>query len=553
MCHLPLRHIQHALAVLVQIGLIWHHTTNDGRTSYQANSGNAYQLLRTGRFIEAVKKDHGEAAAAIVTQLLVLGHASVGQLKESSRSYHESERNQDNIGDTGSLAESAKSRLDVEIENALGVLCNHRLVCRLRQAHFRPEADTRQLAEEKVGNSHASASKGTKLKEEIAGKVEQAIEREVDTYIYMPKSTSGTTIHKRKVESAGDPPTSKRLKLTNGIATHHSGIDATSLFSDDTDSFNDSLVVRLNHARIAILFRNTRLLDLVTDIHGGLVSRTYGAVLKQLEPTLPDCAEDNSLGPELERSHGTSSEIDERLLAQDLAHHENGDGRLGSRWPSVNGFVNGVTHRLKPEAVSHLEILCEEPYNFLSHSLEYPDRYVVNFSDLSIHLRNAELFRIISSRFDKYAVRIIRVFLDRGKLDEKQLQEIVLMSAKELRHTLAILQQAGFLELQEVPREAQRQPSRTMYLWFYDPDRVRKMLIEDTYKCMTRCLQRMKVERDKVKPTIEKSERTDVRGKEERLLAKAELAVLKEWRKKEEWLLGEVGRLDELIFVLRDS
>jgi len=409
------------------------------------------------------------------------------------------------------------------------------------------------LAEEKVGNSHASASKGTKLKEEIAGKVEQAIEREVDTYIYMPKSTSGTTIHKRKVESADDPPTSKRLKLTNGIATHHSGIDATSLFSDDTDSFNDSLVVRPNHARIAILFRNTRLLDLVTDIHGGLVSRTYGAVLKQLEPTLPDCAEDNSLGPELERSHGTSSEIDERLLAQDLAHHENGDGRLGSRWPSVNGFVNGVTHRLKPEAVSHLEILCEEPYNFLSHSLEYPDRYVVNFSDLSIHLRNAELFRIISSRFDKYAVRIIRVFLDRGKLDEKHLQEIVLMSAKELRHTLAILQQAGFLELQEVPREAQRQPSRTMYLWFYDPDRVRKMLIEDTYKCMTRCLQRMKVERDKVKPTIEKSERTDVRGKEERLLAKAELAVLKGWRKKEEWLLGEVGRLDELIFVLRDS
>ena len=79
------------------------------------------------------------------------------------------------------------------------------------------------------------------------------------------------------------------------------------------------------------------------------------------------------------------------------------------------------------------------------------------------------------------------------------------------------------------------------------------MLIEDTYKCMTRCLQRMKVERDKVKPTIEKSERTDVRGKEERLLAKAELAVLKGWRKKEEWLLGEVGRLDELIFVLRDS
>jgi DNA-directed RNA polymerase III subunit RPC3 len=536
----------------VQTGHICHHTTNDGRTSYEANSRNAYQLLRSGRFIEVVEKDHGKAAAAVVTQLLLLGHASVGQLKESSRSYYESDKNQDNTADTNSLTGSAKDRFEVELDNALRMLCKHRLVCRLRQAYFRTEADTRQLAEEKVMKSHASASKGTKLKEEIAGKVEQAIEREVDSYINIPKSNSGTAMQKRKIDDSDDVPTSKRLRLTNGIAAPQSGIDSTS-FSDDTNSFNDSLVVRLNHARIAILFRNMRLLDLVTDTYGGIVSRTYEAVLKQLEPDLPDSIEDTSLGPELEQSHGTSSEVDERLLAQDLAHHETSDERQGSRWPSVNGYVNGATHRLKPEALSHLEILCGEPYKFLSHSLEYPDRYVVDFSDLSIHLRNAELFRIISSRFDKYAVRIIRVFLNRGKLDEKHLQEIVLMSAKELRHTLATLQQAGFLELQEVPREAQRQPSRTMYLWFYDPDRVRKMLIEDTYKCMTRCLQRMKVERDKVKPTIEKSERTDVRGKEEKLLAKAELAVLKEWRKKEEWLLGEVGRLDELIFVLRDS
>ncbi len=557
-CRLPLRQIQHGLTVMLQAGLVCHHTTSEGRTSYEANPRNAYYLVRSGRVLECARKRYGNAAAGIVTQLLILGHASVGQLKKSSQAYegsHDKDNENDGADSSSCLERSAKLRPDAELDSALRTLCQHGLVCRLRGAHLRTEADNRQTAEENVySHPNISIAKGTKLKEEFATKIEEAMAKQSDSWINLLSSSSNSIIsHKRKMGDLNeDTPNPKRLKMTNGVAMHEANLDPNLSIDIESNSFNESLVVRLNYARIAILFRNSQLLSLVSNNYGRNVSRTYEAVLNQLEPGLPDPTEDTSLGPENERSMQSSHEVDENRLAQDIACHERHKEHSGPQWTSINGLVNGVSHRLTPEARSHLQILCEQPCRFLSHSLEHPEKYVVEYSDLSVHLRNAEIFRLVSSRFDKYALRVIRVLLDKGKMDEKYLQEIVLMSAKELRQTLATLKQAGFLELQEVPREAQRQPSRTMYLWFYDPDRVRKMLIEETHKSMARCFQRMKVEGDKVKPTIEKSERSDVRGKEAKLLAKAELEVLKEWRRKEEWLLGEVGRLDELVFVLRD-
>lgn len=137
-------------------------------------------------------------------------------------------------------------------------------------------------------------------------------------------------------------------------------------------------------------------------------------------------------------------------------------------------------------------------------------------------------------------------------MDEKRLQEISLLSSKDLRQVLGGMQATGFVDLQEVPRDAQRQPSRTIYLWFYDPDRVCRNLLQDTYKAMSRCLQRIRFERNRLREFLDKTERSDVKGNEERYLSEAELKTLQQWRAKEALLLGEVSRLDDLVAVLRD-
>lgn len=560
LCRLAPRQILQGLAVLVQAGFICHHTTTEGRTSYEANSRNAYWLVRTGKIIDTVHKRYGKAAAAATTQLLLLGHASIGHLRTSSRIHQRSVRTSDVAlnGGTGGGSSvhggPAQDHFDAELSLAIRTLIKHGLICRLRRAYLRTDTDNYHIADDNLRKRlSASALKGTKAKEESLAKIKEVMEDQKNTRINLESSSDLSNSRKRKINPTDDGALHvKRPRLTCRNAAQETESIAAPLLENGNDCFSDSLIVRLNYAKFVVLCRNSRLTSLVANTYGRNVSRTYSEVLKQLDADQPDVAADSSILAGQGMPQESSKTINEERLAQDLFHSASHGGSSELQLPAINGHINGVTPRLTAETCSHLEILCEQPFKFLSHSLEHPDKYEIELFELGSHLRNDEIFRIILARFDKHAVRIVRALLDKGKVDEKYLQEIVLMPVKELRQSLARLKQAGFVELQEVPREAQRQPSRTMYLWFFDPDRVSMMLTEHTYKCMARCMQRIKAEREKVKPTIEKSERSDVKGQEEKMLAKAELEALRAWRRKESRLLGEVGRLDELILVLRD-
>lgn len=103
-----------------------------------------------------------------------------------------------------------------------------------------------------------------------------------------------------------------------------------------------------------------------------------------------------------------------------------------------------------------------------------------------------------------------------------------------------------------MPKTADRAASRTIFLWYYDPDRARLNILHDIYKTLTRTLQRIGHERNEVLPLLEKAERTDIVGKEEEYLSKAELGAIKRFKIVEEKLLGQVGRLDRQVMIFRD-
>lgn len=219
---------------------------------------------------------------------------------------------------------------------------------------------------------------------------------------------------------------------------------------------------------------------------------------------------------------------------------------------SANGYhtrTNGT--RNDPLTSERLALLAEGMFPFVS-----PDwisgSWWVDKKDLSNYLRDQELLQLMGERIDDRGLRIIRLLVDKGKLDEKTLQEGGLLSAKELRQCLAQLQMKGFLELQEVPREAQRQPNRTIFLWFYDAERVRKVFLGQLYKAMARFYQRLHLERDKLSSTLSKVERTDVQGSEEEILPAGEYRLLSEWREKEMFFMAELDRLDDSVAMLRD-
>ena len=345
------------------------------------------------------------------------------------------------------------------------------------------------------------------------------------------------------------------------------------------DFSQEPFVIRVNLNKVAALLRNRRLTDLVRKTLGRSAAQVYMTVLQQStllphvsqgrsEPAPEDEDLRRNSGPEDRDTDASTYLIDKDslLMALDTQHQQddNEDGALPSHVyvndyanGYVNGYVNGSHSTEVLQTVTthdverRLSILAQPPYQFVVHD---PNsfKWTIDFRKLASQLRREEAMRLAKSRLDGAALRLLRVLLDCGKLDEKTLQEKSLLSAKDLRQCLAKLKKTGFIGLQEVPKEPQRQPLRNIYLWFYDSDRVRRMLLVDLYKAMSRLFRRLKVERNKVGALLEKAERIDVKGKEEKFLARRELEVLDSWRRKEEWLLGEVERLDDSVAILRD-
>ncbi|KAI9803935.1 MAG: RNA polymerase III subunit C82 [Piccolia ochrophora] len=201
----------------------------------------------------------------------------------------------------------------------------------------------------------------------------------------------------------------------------------------------------------------------------------------------------------------------------------------------------------------HLRLLSEPPLELVTlMSNKSHGEWTVDFRTLTATLKRTALENIIHTRFGLLGLRLTRILLDKGKLDEKQLGNMSLTKQKDIRATVGAMHSAGFLALQEVPKDNSRAPSRTIYLWYVDVARVAKLVLEETYKTMARLLQRAASEREAIRGLLEKAERTDVVGKEEIYLSNGEREALRGWRDKEERLFGELGRLDELVGVLRD-
>ena len=117
---------------------------------------------------------------------------------------------------------------------------------------------------------------------------------------------------------------------------------------------------------------------------------------------------------------------------------------------------------------------------------------------------------------------------------------------------MAEMEMAGFLDVQEVPRDNQRAAARTIFLWFFDQDRTLKRTLDNAYKAMVRCLQRLEVERRKKSNVLAVTGRKDVQGKEEEKLRGDVYNEYQQFLAIEQKLLGQVSKLDDLVAVFRD-
>ncbi|KIV92871.1 hypothetical protein PV10_04135 [Exophiala mesophila] len=522
-CRLPLRQLQSGLASLIQLRLVYHHTPSQGITSYQANTTNAYNLIRTGQLIQLAEQSEGHDAARILQQLALLGYSTARELEARILELPPHEEQSDGStnpkpnGHSDRMSLDNPTTLQKDFKSNLRRLIDNKYICRVRDSHFSSTYDARTEVERELfgggGNSSTKSKKAQAEADEMVSiRLAQRLDASVSSYDVL-----------------------NELSSTN--------LDRRTLLC-------------LDYSNSIIMHRNKALASLAETMLGAQTARVLHASAKQVD--LGSRAADSALDNNVSTSLRTVLDVAE--IEDEVEHGEEAmmrplrisqNGRSNARAPNGNhsSFTGNGSHT-HINIQDHLAILSESHFSFIQNDLR-TGMWSIDHNRMNLFLRDKEMMRIVQDEYVKHgpSLRILRMLSEKGKLDEKSLQEIGLLGAKDLRKTLGYLQSAGLLELQEVPREPQRQPNRTIFLWFYDAERVQKLLLHRLYKSMSRLYQRLHIERQKLSALTSHLEREDVAQDN---LAKKQLEELAELRQKESWFASEIGRLDQSVALLRD-
>ncbi|KAG6897841.1 hypothetical protein C0992_010329 [Termitomyces sp. T32_za158] len=177
----------------------------------------------------------------------------------------------------------------------------------------------------------------------------------------------------------------------------------------------------------------------------------------------------------------------------------------------------------------------------------------VEFEIIVRRLRRRVIESVTRERHGAEGVRLLRLLLNTGKMDEKQVSKVAMMAAKDSRPLLAALAADSLISTQEVPKSADRNPTRTFYLWYVDLNKAYSVILGNLYKTLynIRMRRRAEMEASDVRAVLEKRERSDV-SQDESLLSRLERDILKEWEMRQKRLTVLEMRVEETMFILKD-
>lgn len=198
----------------------------------------------------------------------------------------------------------------------------------------------------------------------------------------------------------------------------------------------------------------------------------------------------------------------------------------------------------------HLLLLAESPQRFVRHCGQ--NEWTVDFESVMTALRESELDSVIERTSGREGLRLVRILRAKGKLDEKALPNVALMRKPELQQKMLEMQTAGFVHVQEVPRDVKADVKKSFFLWFCDVDRSLNRLLDTSYKTMVHCIQVLAALRLREKDVLDTTRRTDVRGREKDIMKKEYYERYSRFLECERKLFAQVMRLDDLVSVLRD-
>lgn len=176
---------------------------------------------------------------------------------------------------------------------------------------------------------------------------------------------------------------------------------------------------------------------------------------------------------------------------------------------------------------------------------------IVDYSAAARKMKWNMLKQTVQSVFGENEGKVMGVLRREGKLEEKQIHKLALMTLHETREACNKLFSASVIALQEVPKSADRNPQRTFFLYYIDYPRALSWLSDRLHRTQARLAQRRAKEREKAKVLLAKIERTDVQSEGvEKVLSQSEKERLEDCRMRLKLLTVQLSRVERESWVL---
>lgn len=226
----------------------------------------------------------------------------------------------------------------------------------------------------------------------------------------------------------------------------------------------------------------------------------------------------------------------------------------GSALPSENGYAHDALFNVEssrpddPALVEeHLQLLSSSSVPFLVRL--HDGHYTIPFLQLSKAVKAYNYDALVKTTMGTDALRIFRCVKDQKLADDRTIAKLVLQKDQVVKSLLFDLIAGNFIQLQEIPRSADRAATKSVYLFRHEESAsyqyLKKLLLFSIGEILSN------VEQAKLdhKILLEKCERDDVKGHEDELLLESELKTLNDLQSREVSNIGRMNRVKWLYLI----
>lgn len=197
--------------------------------------------------------------------------------------------------------------------------------------------------------------------------------------------------------------------------------------------------------------------------------------------------------------------------------------------------------------VEHLRLLQNSNVPFVQET--GPGLYTIPYTRLAAHVKKYNYDTLVKTTFGGEVHRVLNCIRELKLGDEKAIANLVLLRERLVKTALFRMVKHHLIEIQEVPRSADRAALKTFFLFRHKPSSAYGYVGNALIYSMAEILANVSNFKQENSILLEKCEREDVKGFELELLLETELQTLRELQSREVGNLGRLHRLKWLHFV----